>query len=70
MDIRLPVLNGIQATRHLRAMGIKTPIIAQTAYAMDDDEDQCLKAGCDSYITKPINKEKLFQTIKFLLKEV
>jgi PAS domain S-box-containing protein len=67
MDIRLPVLNGIQATRHLRDLGIKTPIIAQTAFAMDNDEQKCLEAGCNKYIAKPISKEKLFLMIDELL---
>ncbi|MBN1598841.1 MAG: PAS domain-containing protein [Bacteroidales bacterium] len=67
MDIRLPVLNGIQATQHIREMGIKTPIIAQTAFAMDDDERRCLEAGCDKYISKPISKEKLFEMMDELL---
>jgi PAS domain S-box-containing protein len=64
MDIRLPVLNGLQATRQLREMGITTPIIAQTAFAMDDDEKQCIDAGCTCYIAKPISREKLFDLIE------
>ncbi|MBN1949962.1 MAG: PAS domain-containing protein [Bacteroidales bacterium] len=67
MDIRLPVLNGIQATKRLREMGIVTPIIAQTAYAMDDDEKKCLDAGCTSYLAKPISKERLFKIIDSVL---
>lgn len=67
MDIRLPVLNGMQATRRLREMGINTPIIAQTAFAMDDDEKKCLDAGCNQYLAKPISKEKLFQVMDALL---
>jgi PAS domain S-box-containing protein len=67
MDIRLPVLNGLQAARQLRDMGIKTPIIAQTAFAMDDDEQCCIDAGCNSYIAKPISKEKLFEMIVKLI---
>jgi len=63
MDIRLPVLNGIQATKQLREMGIHTPIIAQTAFAMDDDEQRCLSAGCNCYIAKPISKDKLYSLI-------
>lgn len=67
MDIRLPVLNGIQATKQLRDMGISTPIIAQTAFAMNNDEERCLAAGCNRYISKPINKDKLFSLIDELL---
>ena len=67
MDIRLPVVNGIQATKQLREMGISTPIIAQTAFAMDDDEQRCLSAGCNRYIAKPISKDKLYSLINELL---
>jgi PAS domain S-box-containing protein len=63
MDIRLPVMNGIQASRQLRDMGIKTPIIAQTAFAMDEDEKMCIDAGCNAYIAKPLNSSKLFKLI-------
>ena len=67
MDIRLPILNGIQATRQLRDMGVLTPIIAQTAFAMDDDEQRCLSAGCNRYIAKPISKDKLYGLINELI---
>ncbi len=67
MDIRLPVLNGIQATQQIRKMGKNTPVIAQTAFAMDDDKQKCLTAGCNRYITKPISKQKLFATMNELL---
>lgn len=67
MDIQLPVLNGLQATQRIREMGKDTPIIAQTAFAMDEDEQKCFEAGCDKYITKPISKEKLYATIEALL---
>ncbi len=64
MDIRLPIMNGIQASQQLREMGVKTPIIAQTAFAMDEDEQLCINAGCNSYIAKPLSKEKLFNLVK------
>lgn len=67
MDIRLPVMNGIQVTRNLRNSGIKSPIIAQTAFAMDDDEKKCLEAGCDRYLAKPIKRDKLFSVMNELL---
>jgi len=63
MDIQMPGMNGYEATRALRKKGIITPIIALTAYAMKGDEQKCIKAGCDAYISKPINREKLFEII-------
>jgi len=65
MDVRLPVLNGLDATRKIRENGIKIPVIAQTAYAMSEDKEKCLEAGCDDYISKPIHKELLLKKIAY-----
>ncbi len=67
MDVRMPVMDGIQATKHLRNIGVKIPIIAQTAFAMDNDEENCISAGCNDYISKPINKELLYKKAHDLL---
>jgi PAS domain S-box-containing protein len=67
MDIRLPVMNGLDATRKIREMGIKVPIIAQTAYAMSEDKEVCLAAGCNDYVSKPIHKELLLKKIAYHL---
>ncbi len=64
LDIRLPVKNGYQVAKELRAIDKQIPIIAQTAYAMEEDRSKALEAGCNDYITKPLNFEKLIRIIQ------
>jgi len=61
MDLQLPGMDGLTLTRQLKSdPGTKAiPIIAITAYAMKGDEDKALEAGCDAYVTKPINTRVL-----------
>jgi PAS domain S-box-containing protein len=63
MDIKMPELNGLDATKEIKKLRTNLPVIAQTAHAMHNDEKISLEAGCDDYIAKPILKEKLFMLI-------
>jgi two-component system, sensor histidine kinase and response regulator len=67
MDIQMPGMDGITATRKIREMPrfSNLPIIAMTANAMREDQDQCLAAGMNSYITKPIDPDSMFITLEF-----
>ncbi len=67
MDIRLPVMNGYEATREIRKLNGDVPIIAQTAYVMEDEKDKVLQVGCNDLITKPLRKDVLLEKIAFFL---
>jgi CheY-like chemotaxis protein/anti-sigma regulatory factor (Ser/Thr protein kinase) len=59
MDVRMPVMGGMEATRALRARGVATPVVALTANAFEDDRRACLAAGMDDFLIKPLSPEAL-----------
>ena len=63
MDIEMPVLDGLTATRQLRGAGYEGQIIALTAHAMAEDADRCIAAGCDHYLSKPVERAVLVHVV-------
>jgi signal transduction histidine kinase len=63
MDIQMPVMSGLDATKTLRSHAFIKPIIALTANALKEDRDRCLQAGCTKYLTKPIKRGELIQAL-------
>ncbi|HPE65104.1 MAG TPA: response regulator, partial [Synergistales bacterium] len=64
MDVKMPGMNGLEATRRIRRFNTVLPIIAQTAYAFPEDRTKALEAGCDDYISKPVERTALLKMIK------
>lgn len=64
MDIKMPVMNGIEATKLIKSNSQNIKVVMQTAYAMNAEKEMALKEGCDDYISKPLNKEKVIEVIK------
>jgi CheY-like chemotaxis protein len=63
MDVRMPGLGGLAATRTLRARGVSTPVVALTANAFDDDRRACLDAGMDDFLVKPLSPDALREAL-------
>ncbi len=70
MDLKMPVLDGLKATRKIRQFDKTIPIIAQTAYAFSSDKENAIEAGCNDYISKPINESELISLIQRYTKNV
>lgn len=70
LDMQMPEMNGIEATREIRKIRKDIPIIAQTAFIFEDDKDIILEAGCDACLIKPIRKDHLLTVLSSFLKSV
>ncbi|WP_053179064.1 response regulator [Sunxiuqinia dokdonensis] len=64
MDLQMPEMNGYEATRIIKGLNPDMPIVAQTAFAMSDDREKALEAGCDDYLAKPIKSKDLLNTVE------
>ncbi len=70
MDIRMPVLDGLAAVRHLRSAGVTSPILALSAGAMIPEQQECLDAGCNEFIAKPVDRRVLLRRVSAHLNRV
>jgi signal transduction histidine kinase/ActR/RegA family two-component response regulator len=69
MDVQMPFMDGLAATRALRGEGVATPIVALTAYAREEDREQCLNAGMDGHLVKPYRESNLIEAINKACKQ-
>lgn len=68
MDIQMPGMDGYEATQEIKRMNNRTPVIAQTSFAMVGEKERCLQAGCDDFVTKPLNIDTLLNKIENYIK--
>lgn len=70
MDMQMPIMNGVDATKNLRGQGYKKPIVALTANVMKADVKDCFDAGCDDFIQKPIIQQQFLENVSKYLKKI
>ncbi len=72
MDVQMPVMNGLEATRHLKALNLPDlpPVVAMTAFSMTEERNDFLNSGMDDYIAKPINAQNLINKVKQWAKNI
>ncbi|MBN2612270.1 MAG: response regulator [Bacteroidales bacterium] len=63
MDMKMPILDGFDTTREIKKINRDIPVIAQTAYAMPEERIKCTQAGCDNYLSKPIEMNVLLNMV-------
>jgi CheY-like chemotaxis protein len=68
MDMKMPRIDGFEATRQIKLLNSNVHIIAITAYAMAGDEERIIATGCDGYLSKPISKKSLLEKIGVCIK--
>jgi len=68
MDLKMPIMNGFEATKLIKLQRPDLPVIAQTAFTSTEDKEKTREVGCDSFIIKPINKSELLELMKALLR--
>jgi PAS domain S-box-containing protein len=69
MDLKMPGLSGIEATRKIRSFNASVPIIAQTAFVMAEEKEECMLAGCDHFVTKPLDRTVIMELIDSCFKK-
>ena len=69
MDVKMPLMNGYEATKIIKKYKPEIPIIIQTAYAMQNEKEKGFDAGCDEYLEKPIKQDRLLLTINKFIKQ-
>ncbi len=67
MDINLPAMDGLEVTRRIKIFRPDIPVIAQTAYALDTEIENCYKAGCSAHIVKPFTLSELTEALRKVL---